>query len=270
MSYMARPVVLFVYAHEHPGLWRDGLWAALELLKDEFLIEKLNLHGVRRMNRAEVPRADVYLGWGAFGSAQDQMVRSLSGKKGLLIAGNLVPPLRTGDYDVLFYETKWYKPQLRGHPNIVHAFGVNTDIYSKPKEKQELVWDYIGVGAYAKWKRWERMAEKEGRKLVIGQYQRSNEVESREVMAALVKGGVMVADQVHPQELVKLLWRSKRAYIPAMLVGGGERSVLEARACGLEVEVENDNPKLGELLNSEIYDHKYYAGRLRRGIELII
>jgi len=50
-------------------------------------------------------------------------------------------------------------------------------------------------------------------------------------------------------------------------VGGGERAIWEARACGCNVVVENDNAKLLELTDNEIKDHHYYYEQLLRGIK---
>ena len=60
---------------------------------------------------------------------------------------------------------------------------------------------------------------------------------------------------------------SKNVYIPASIQGGGERAVLEARACNIKVTIEDDNPKLKELLTSQIYDHHYYSDQLNYGIK---
>lgn len=57
--------------------------------------------------------------------------------------------------------------------------------------------------------------------------------------------------------------------MPDDVLGGGERAILEARSLGVEVEIESDNPKLAELLDSPIYDHLYYAAQLRFGLELL-
>lgn len=59
---------------------------------------------------------------------------------------------------------------------------------------------------------------------------------------------------------------SKTAVVPCETWGGGERAVLEARACGLEVEVNPANAKLLELLNVQpIPDEYTYAEGLQRG-----
>lgn len=77
----------------------------------------------------------------------------------------------------------------------------------------------------------------------------------------------MVSDMIEPEKLAELYRASKLAYIPAELHGGGERALLEARACGIPVQFESDNPKLEELSTSPIYDHHYYAQQLKKGIE---
>jgi hypothetical protein len=34
-------------------------------------------------------------------------------------------------YDVLFYETEWYRPVINHHPRKRRAFGINTNIYKR-------------------------------------------------------------------------------------------------------------------------------------------
>jgi hypothetical protein len=266
---MNKPKVLFVFDHPHEEQWLDGLWAALELLSADFEIVKWNLQS---NSEKEPPLADFYLGWGGFASSPDKYIQELSkidaGKFGLLIGGNSFPSTGMDKYDVLFYETKWVRDflNLKFHPNIVHAFGVNTDIYSQLDTPTPILWDYIGVGAFANWKRWPLMLEKKGNRLVMGEYQLGNETESLEIVKSLVKGNVMVSTNRHPFDYAMLLSCSRKMYIPADIYGGGERAVLEARACGLTVEIEEDNPKLKELVEGPIYDHRYYAEQIKKGI----
>lgn len=262
---MSKPRVLFVYDLPTEHQWCDGLWAALNLLDQDFEITRLNLLGAPAFDARGY---DLLLGWGAFGSAVDRSMHQYQHrfKKALCIAGCATPPEGADKYDVLFYETKWYRPQISFHPNIVHAFGINTDIFSPTDLPTPIVWDYISVGAFAKWKRLEKLADKKGNKLAVGYYQDGNEAESLEIARHLIKAGVMVSNQVNPYDLANLYQWSRTAYIPAELIGGGERSVLEARACGLKVEIEPDNPKLQELLDCPLYDHIYYAAQLKKGI----
>lgn len=266
-----KPKVAFVYHHENPQIWMDGLSRALDLLEDEVQLSRINL-ATREVWTHELENCDFILGWGAFGSPVDKLltgegrIPTEKAKMGLCIAGVSVDKSAAQLYDVLFYETKWYRPYIDWHDNIVHAFGVNTDIFFKMDLPTPIIWDYIGAGSFASWKRWERMKKKVGSKLVIGQYQIHNEEESLAIARDLIKGGVMVANEVDPFKLSLLMSCARTAYIPSSIIGGGERFLLEARACGLSVEIEPDNAKLQELLDGPIYDHMYYAKKLKEGI----
>lgn len=266
---MNKPTLLFVYDHKKPEYWMDGLWAALNLLESDFEIHKYNLSEVGGIPVSAIQEADFVLVWGAFGSRQESLIR-LSGykkKSGLCIAGNAIPPSSTDQWDVLFFETKWYRPQINFHQNIVQAFGINSDIFFKPDIALPIVWDYIGVGAFAEWKRWGMMGEKKGTKLVIGEVQQENNAESMRIINNLISKGVMVSDMVHPFDLAHYYQYSRTLYMPSNIYGGGERAVLEARACGLNVEIEEDNPKLKELMELEqIPTHHDYAEKLKKGI----
>lgn len=262
---MNKPKLLFVYDHKYPETWMDGLWAALNLLEEDFYITKENL----QLNNRSGVNPDFVLGWGGFNSPVDQYLNrfKVNGykipKKGLCIGGNAFPYYE--GYDVLFYETEWTKKYLKLPENSVHAFGINSDIYNQPNLPFPLIWDYIGVGSLSNWKRWEKMIDKKGIKLVVGEYQKENSAESGNIANHLLSNNVMVSNMVNPYDLSNFYHWSRTAYIPADINGGGERAVLEARACGLKVEIE-DNPKLEELLTSPIWDEKYYAEQLKKGI----
>lgn len=264
-----KPKLLFVYDHKNPEYWLDGLWAALKELENDFVIQKYNLGNESPPEHLISP--DFILGWGAFNSSVDIFLQKRKQKKGLCIAGNTFPPIGANNYDVLFYETKWYRPQINFHKNIVQAFGVNIDIYFKPDISCPVVWDYIGVGALAYWKRWEKMKDKKGTRLVIGEYQVDNEHESLAIVSDLLKHEIMISPLLSPFDLANIYNWSRTLYIPADINGGGERAILEARACGLEVEIEDDNPKLLEVKNWDpIPDHHFYAKQLKKGILSIL
>lgn len=255
--------IIFIYCHQYEEIWRDGLWAALQLLSYDYEITMHNLWG----NPMPVCFDDYNfaLGWGAFGSPVDNYLYSTGIPKGLCIGGVAHAPETKHEYDVLFYETLWYKPQIEDHRNIVHAFGVNTDIY-KPIRRKKII-DYITVGAFSYWKRQKMLLNKKGTRLAIGEIQKGNISESLDIIGELLLDGVIISDMLLPDKLAEFYNMSKCAYIPANIAGGGERAVLEARACGIPVEVENDNPKLLELASCPIWDHHYYYGQLKKGIE---
>lgn len=215
---------------------------------------------------------DFILGWGAFNSRADLFIQQIKEqpdtkcKLGLCIAGNAFPPKKMDIYDVLFYETEWYLPQIVKHPNVYHAFGVNTTIF-QPIEDAVPVWDWLSVGSFSLWKRHELIALKGGNKFVIGEIQKDNPEESYAIAFYLLSRGVGVSDMVDAQTLNRLYNSVENVYIPANLMGGGERAVLEARACHRPVEVRSDNPKLLELLGTPIWDQHYYFNQLKTGIE---
>jgi hypothetical protein len=78
--------------------------------------------------------------------------------------------------------------------------------------------------------------------------------------------GVGISGMLYPSKLRNIYNCSDVVYIPADINGGGERAILEARACGRTVEVERDNPKLQELVDGQLFDHHYYAEQLKKGI----
>lgn len=264
-----KPKVLFIYDHKYPHLWRDGLWAAIELLKEDFTIVKLNLQH-KESQPDPLSAFDFILGWGAFNSPVEQALRELKTqfpfkKIGLCIAGNAFPPENMDLYDVLFYETEWYRPHLNGHHRAIHAFGVNTDIYN-PWLEAPIIWDYLSVGAFAYWKRHENIISKNGTKMVIGEIQKENWSESFDIISNLLLASVGVSDMVYPTKLRNLYNCAGTILISADINGGGERSLLEARACGKKVEIMPDNPKLQSLLDGPVWDHHYYKNQLARGI----
>lgn len=278
--------ILFVYDMKAATPWKDGLWAALKLLEKDYEITKLNINLLVAGFDADSGNDDFILGWGAFDSRVDKKLQALVGRKtpmGLCIAGTTNPPDRTAfNYDILFYETEWQKQNdLKGVPHARYAFGVNTDIFHLPDQCErtpdceycpgnQKIWDYIGVGSLSTWKRWEKIVSKDGLKLVVGHYQVENEAESAEYSRWLVASDVMVSNEVEPEILAKLYHSSRICYMPSALPGGGERTVWEARACGLNVEVEEDNPKLQSLLTIPVLDHHAYAKALKEGIESVI
>ncbi len=270
MAKTNRLKILFVYDHEYPNLWRDGLWAALKILEKEFDITYHNLKTDQIYYGFDF---DFVLGWGGFNSPVDKQMSNLDEifwsldyekiKKGLCIGGNAFP-YHPG-YDVLFYETDWVKDYLKLEGNCVKAFGVNMDIYHEYEDRLK-VFDYISVGAFASWKRHFLLRGKKGLRLAIGQIQRNNPEESMGIINGLLYDGIMVSDMVAPEQLADLYNASDICYISSDIMGGGERAILEARSCGTGVECENDNPKLKELCTGPIPSQRDYAEALKKGI----
>lgn len=268
--------ILFIYYHKYEDQWKDGLSAALDVLRERgHDIRKLNLFDASPST--EIPDCDFILGWGGFNSPADMFIQTLNGKtpQGLCLAGNAIP-LTNQHYNVIFYETQWHLAWLntlakQQNTDYVHAFGTNTNIYKKTlNTANSQIIDYLTVGAFAKWKRQDLMLRKSGCRMAVGEIQKDNLSESMGIIAPLMTDGVIVADMMEPTKLAQFYNASKTVYIPADVYGGGERAVLEARACGCKVAIEPDNPKLAELQLSPIWDEKYYADQLEKGIQDVL
>jgi len=255
--------LLFVYDHKYPEYWKDGLWWSIKELEKIHQVTWLNLS--LRSGGINIYDYDFVLGWGAFGSPADKFLQGIIGlPKGLCLGGNAVPvPIYASNYQIIFYETDWVRENyLIGLKNLVKAFGVNTQIF----KKLELVriWDYLSVGAFSYWKHLDKMKEKEGTKLCIGEIQKGNMEESLDIVSDLVSNDIAVSGMLAPEKLNIIYNLSKTVYLPADVNGGGERSVLEARVCGCNVEVEN--PKLKELVNCKLPTEKDYFNSLNTAL----
>lgn len=274
-----KPKILFVYYME-PELeatWNDGLAEALNILQNDFRITKRNLFNGDE-NPPMIKGYDFVLGWGAWRSPADNFLHRIrildkTTPTGLCIGGNAIPPFMENDHNILFYETEWYKPAISHHKNIKHAFGVNRNIHKQLKKADFEasgglhLWDYMSVGSFSLWKRHEKLLEKTGKRLAIGQIQKNNLSESLDIIGNLIVGGVAISDMVNPETLNVLYNLSKTVYIPADINGGGERAVLEARSAGAKVEVDKTNFKLLGLLQGPIWGAQYYADQLKEGIQ---
>ena len=270
--------ILFVYDYKFDSLWRDGLWAALRILEKDFEIDRHNLHEENYELVFDYEKYDFVLGWGAYGSPVDKALASIKENKkakhlpvGLCMAGNASPVPTANIDDVIFYETEWVKDNYLKPVDgkMVHAFGVNTDIYNK-WEEAPIIWDWLSVGSFSYWKRQKKMIPKPGTKFIVGEIQRDNWQESFDIISDLLLAGVGISDMLYPTKLRNIYNCAETIYIPADINGGGERCVLEARACGRPVDIERDNPKLEELVNGPIFDSYYYAGQLKNGIMSIL
>lgn len=266
---MVKPFrMLYVYYHEYPDMVCDGLSAAINWMACGIgLIQSYNM-AKDITPQIDFDDFDFILAWGAFGSPADKFVSNLvtKARKGLCLGGNasFIPDFIP--YDVIFYETEWVKNNYLKDikTKLIHAFGYNKYVYKNLNRERTI--DYLGVGSFSRWKRWERMIDKPGNKMVVGEFQKGNPAESADIYNMLDEAGVKCKDMIPSNELNLIYNKAKTVYIPADIYGGGERAVLEARACGCKVEVEFDNPKLQELLTCPLWDEDYYISQLKKGI----
>lgn len=250
------------------GIADDGFTAAMELVGGVHDVTWLNVHphnDDHTEQEARIADCDFVLvrsDWGWFPArAADLALRGKTLPVGLLIAGSSMPPrlpemLR---YDVLFYETPWYAQFVRDHPFAVQAFGVDTRYmcnHGRPAAERD--YDWVMVGRLASFKRPERLLGKTGRRLAVGDLS----VSRPEIEQLLLQQGVELLNQKTYAELARVYNSAKGVFVPCELQGGGERAVLEGRACGCRIEISDDNPKLASLLDCPVWSHEEYADRL--------
>lgn len=246
--------------------WHDGFTKAIEILKNDELFE-IDMINFYNSPNIELNNYNfVFIKWG-FGSimqtyAQNYFkTKNKKCKMGIFISSIKIP---TDDeikfFDVMFYETQWYNEyaNLSRHKNIYHAFGIDSNVMINMNIDK--IYDYIFVGNITAYKRPLNLIKKSGKKLVVGFLSDKN------IINELEKNNIEIKNFVKYEELAYLYNVSKICYVPCEINGGGERSVLEARSCNLKVEIEDDNQKLRELLNSKIYDSFYYAKQIEKGI----
>ena len=168
-------------------------------------------------------------------------------------------------FDILMYETDWYYKfaSLDRHKYAFKGFGVDTDIMKPITINKEF--DCIFVGAVCNYKRPLRILNIKGKKCIIGQLTDKNIINKLKE-----NKDITIYDFASYEDLALYYNKSKLCYIPCELQGGGERALLEARACGIPVKIENDNPKLEELLNGKIYTSYDYASQINNAITLFI
>lgn len=198
-------------------------------------------------------------------------LRQVNSRLILAISGVAPPPSlpEMEVYDALLSETKWYMSQLTAHSNVLHAFGVDTSTMIAQPSVSKL-YDVLGIGNIVGYKRPELLGtdahpDVSARKAWIGS------VVDDSLAQLLQSKGVEILQPVSPADLAKVINQARKVHIPSALEGGGERAVLEAKACGVEVEVEADNPKLQELAElPRVWSHRYYAQQIQLAITRIV
>jgi len=252
--------------------WNDGFIAALrELAQRGHRISFVNAHCDDAVDAfaARHGDADVVLAKSNWGWIVDRFVRRHTTRaapaRAIMVSGISDPiSYRRGRfYDTVFYQTEWYRHRLSERLHLVHAYGINTKAMHPPADPVEAEWDWLYVGALTANRRPDRLLDKTGRRLAVGDVSSSTPT----LVDRLREGGVVVRDYVPYDELRSLYWSAERLYVPAALDGGGERQLMEAIACGRPVEVEPDNPKLAEVVaKAASWTEAYFADQLERGL----
>ena len=249
--------------------WEDGFTKAVDLLSEDFEITRINLED-QKPTADQLNKFDLIIAKSCWNWIVDDYINSLEGiksLKGIAVSCSLAPKYKSDvwKYDIIWYETEDYVGKVKQHPRKYQAFGVNTDKFY-PQNLEKSI-DVLSIGMLEPYKRFEKLNKIEGEvKLIIGNKNNKN---SESVLTKL-NSNIKVIDYVSQEELAKYINSSKVVYIPASSNGGGERAVLEAKACDVPVIVEKDNLKLTKLLSSDKdYTIKGYYNSLHNSINLL-
>lgn len=273
---------------EHFLNWKDGLWAALEVLRNEYKwqIDVFNFQGVpdERINGDY----DVGLFWGSLLSPYLD-VRYFP-KQALLFGGGPTYSPSIHNFDLIFAESRVdFLDFKRFGKKTIQAFGTNTKLF-RPMPEQPKIYSYVYPAAFAKWKCHEKFAEFVKTDLlkyaeVDGQFNplpslafgymqpRGWEKECYEVCQ---KAGIAVMPQIPYEAVPYVLNATHGVYVAADQMGGCQRTILEAKACGVNVVVDSDSPKLKELeklTREDIlkdWSEESYALKIKAGIEELL
>lgn len=234
------------------GQWEDGLYAAMKLIEKEHevLYYDFPFDNIHEFN------PDVVLYWEApvtqRGKDADNWnaVCALPYKKALLFAGGPLKAIDVKDFDLVFTESAINDEdcEREGIP-YKRAFGVNTQIM-----KPSFLWEGFARGklydaffqaTFADWKRHTLFAQALGsRGAVMGRKQEHDLNGYNEC----VKRGVHIFPEGTATEVARMINQSHCVVNTSEYWGGGQRSTLEAMACGVPVIVMNDSPKNVEFV----------------------
>lgn len=228
------------------GQWRDGLYAAMQILEKEHTVKYFDFP----LTDIHDFKPDVVLYWEApctFGG-KDRLnywaVQGLPYKKALLFAGGPIQDEWIEGFDLSFVESKLNEEEFAalGRP-WKRAFGVNTQIF-KPVQ-QPKVFDGVFQATCASWKRHWLGAEAFGNKYaVMGRFQEEDPIGFIRVRAA----GGLVLPELSAEAVSAMLSASHAVINTSDYWGGGQRTTLEAMACGIPPIVMEDSPKNREFV----------------------
>ena len=242
--------------------WRDGFTEAIKILSSVYNIELINLNdGIGELKGFDW----VFVKEGFSGNIFPYIKNKISNSRmGIFVSASNSKPTQDqiDEFDLIFYETDWYAKDsgLDKCPKAFRAFGIDDSLMRKKNNYKKNI-DCLFVGAITAYKRPWEILKYSGKKVCVGS------IENQKIANFLKDNNVELVDFLSYEKLAELYNKSKKCLVPCELHGGGERAVLEARSCGVEVSVSGDNAKLKELLNTNIFNHIDYCLSVFSAIE---
>lgn len=226
--------------------WNDGLSAAMTILEKEY---EVTYHEPTE----HIQDKDLILYWEApctcagkdrekYRNIQYSSIPSI-----LLFAGGPIKPEWVEGFQRIIIESEHNIQEFNDIGiDVGRAFGINENIF-KP-EKMEKEYDAIFHGTWAGWKRQDLFAKTFGKRgIAIGQLQEGD----RDGYTACVQLGVHTFAHMNREDIVDYINKSVVCVNTCDYWGGGQRTTLEAMACGIPVIVMKDSPKNCEyIINS--------------------
>lgn len=223
------------------GQWKDGLYAAMKIIERQHEVRYFDfpLTDIHDFN------PDVVLYWEApcTFAGKDRLnywaVQALPYKKALLFAGGNIKEEWLEGFDLFFVESRVNEEEFEamGKP-WMRAFGVNTTIF-KP-ERQPKVFDGVFQATCASWKRhWLGAEALKDKYAVMGRFQETDPTGFMRVRDA----GGLVLPELSAEGVCAMINASHTVVNTSSEVGGGQRTTLEAMACGVHPVVMSDSPK---------------------------
>lgn len=251
---------------EHFPFWNDGLKAALDVLRDTYHWDIDVYNGNRGHGSLSaigeiahtfnlVAKYDIGLFWG--GLTNPICNTRIFPKQALLFGGGPTHHENVYNFDHVFAESEVdYFDFKRFGISTSQAFGTNTKLF-RPMPEQPKIYLYVYPAAFAKWKHHEKFGayvlshgenvnfEYTDPSLAFG-YMQPNGWE-KECYEVCQKHGIAVMPQVPYDVMPYIINAAQNVYVGADIMGGCQRTILEAKACNVNVVVDSDSPKLLEL-----------------------
>lgn len=233
--------------------WGDGLNAALKTLSSEdfnYLV-KVIANDKAEVIYEEIKNfdPDVILAWGSLDRPSFAGLRQFKKPTALCFAGGPTEHSNTDNFDVIFVENVEYQQKFAEQGiHVELAFGTNEYLFRTFTVNKN--WLACYPCAFAGWKRLDLFSEAVGKDgIVVGKIL----PEELHIVKNVVQNGCTIMAAIPYQVMPYIYNQSKFALITAHNVGGSQRAVLEAMACGTPPIVMSDNIKNREFVEDANY-----------------
>lgn len=238
---MARIAFIWQDGHRYDWQWRDGLWAALNIIGKK---HDVGYFAPWEQARISGFRPDMLMFWGAATDDYAKKIVSWPIKKALCFGGGPLSPELVHGWDVVFVESKVDQDALcKAQNRVIRAFGINEALFCPNRLPKR--YGAVLAATFAAWKRHDLFAKTMKNAGVAIGIKQDHERWCYEVC---LENGVRVFEELPREKIAEVLNQSYAALNTADANGGGQRFVLEAMACNVPPIVMSDAPKNCEFV----------------------